>query len=524
MQFNSIFVLGLASVVAISSCGKKKSSDETNQVISDAINNALAVGYPDGLSIPSFPKTTSTSALTDDGSLGIEENDTKGQTLAQKRADAKKVLEGNVDDCFGNLKARIKQQLPQVDSCYEFDQEMIYGWRDNANNLKGTKNGLSTKAGSTEVCMVSFARDEMKEIESMIDQALDRAQVMACLGKKAGKNPPANVGDVVDLKGDVGAKTSADANAPTFNEVYLKRVDDKDGRPVYETKISTTKGTQTEEITILHSPASASDNSTYNGVIKMKRTGGPSNDPNANGMVQAMSINYARASESGVQKLKASVRRARFKTSYANLFDTDGRVDFSGLADTASNQDVNGIGVVEFDVNQTDSTGSLSYWRNPGGNYSESARGFVFKIDKDATSGGLKGCSISGAAQGTSIRKSIKESVELKPNAWYHPFFYKGAGENPTSETGFDHVLTRSGQQAKWNTPALSDTALATKYVEDQTGSFVTRQCFKQDASGNYALDNNEISGSAGYELIATDSPKFIAPPDLKAIRERKLK
>jgi hypothetical protein len=520
MVDSKMLILGLAASVAVLSCGKKNSSSgDPIQDVVDQIQNALAVGYPDGLSVPSFPKSTTASSL--------DEADTKGETLAKKRDEAKKILEGTVEDCFANLKTRARQQLPDIDTCYEFDQEMIVGWRGDANKLYGTKNGLSNKTGSTEVCMVSFARDEMKEIEAMIDQALDRAQAMACLGKKASKTPPQNVGDVVDLKDDVNGKATLDPNAPVFSEVTLKRVDDKDGRPVFETKIVTTRGTQTDDITILHSPVSTTDNTSYNGVIKIKRTGGPSNDHNGLDKVQALSINYARANENGTKKIKASVRRGRFKSTYTSLFDADGRVDFSILPDQATNADVNGIGMVEFDMNQSDSTGSLSYWRNPGGSYSESARGFVFKVEKDTT-GVLKGCSISGAAQDTSIRKSLKENVELKPTAWYHPFFYVGTGETMITDANYDHGVTRTnnGQtvSGRWNTPALSDSALAKKYVEDQRGSYVTRQCFKQDANGNYALDNGEISASAGYELIATNSPKFIAPPDLKAIRERKLK
>lgn len=541
MVRNIVFVLGLASSVAILSCGKKKSTEQAQQEVTDAINNALALGYPTGLSIPTFPKTTTASALTDDDTLNLEDTDTKGQTLKQKADDAKKILEGSVDDCFANLKKRAGFALPQIDSCYEFDQEMIYGWRDNANQLKGTNNGLSQKtdtAGvkSNEVCMVSFARDEMKEIESMIDQALDRAQVMACLGKKANKNPPSAVGDKVDLAGEIQAKAAADGKAPTFSEVYIKRLDDKETRPVYETKIVTTKGAQTEDVTIWHSPASATDNNTYNGVIMIKRTGGQSNDPNGTGMTQTLSINYARSDESGVKKIKASMRRARFASTYTTLFDTDGNVNFDGLATDAQNTTVNGIGLVDFDMNETDGTGSMSYWRNPGGNYNESARGFVFKIEKDTTTSLLKGCAISGAVNGVSIRKSLKEATtanELKPNSWYHPFFYKGAGETNTPETGFSHVITRTngGQttQGKWNKPDFGTDAakvtLATNYVENQTGNYVSRQCFKQDTtSGAYVLDTAQITGNAGYELIETTSPNFIAPPNLKTIRERKMK
>ncbi|NBO37683.1 hypothetical protein EBU99_03770 [bacterium] len=521
MKKNVVLILGLASSVAVLSCGKKKSSS-AEEVVSDAINNALAIGYPDGLSIPTFPKSTSASSLNLAG-MNLDETGSIGENLKQKRDDAKKIMEGGVDDCFQNLKARAKRALPSGETCYEFDQEMIYGWRDQSGNLKGTTSGLSSKSGSTEVCMVSFARDEMKEIEAMIDQALDRAQVMACQAKKAGKPAPTNVGDTVDLKDELNAKAPKDGNAPTFNAVTLKRIDDKDGKPVFETLISTTKGSQTDEVTILHSPASTGDNTSYNGVIRIKRTGDANAPANASGKTHVVSLEYARSSEGGVQKIKASVRRARFDPSYTTLFDDNGRVNFADLQDNAGNSTVDGIGLVEFDMNQTDTTGTLSYWRNPGGNLNEAARGFVFKIEKDS-SGVLKGCSVSGAVKDTSIRKALKESTELKPNGWYHPFFYIGNGETSNPLTGFDYGF-QSGRIGNWKKPGLADATLAVTYVTQQTGTSVTRQCFKQDANGNYAIDTGAgIGGTAGYELIAITDSKFIAPPALAAIKGKKLK
>lgn len=133
---------------------------------------------------------------------------------------------------------------------------------------------------------------------------------------------------------------------------------------------------------------------------------------------------------------------------------------------------------------------------------------------------------------GVSIRKSLKEGIELKPSGWYHPFFFLDLipNSNPPQkeaanpDANFDYNINRQSRDIKWSKPAIADQTLAAKYVEDQTGNHVTRQCFKQDASGNYVLDNGEISGSAGYELIETNSPKFIAPPNLAAVRDRKLK
>ena len=74
-------------------CGKKDSKKVDDTVTQ--LNNALAIGYPEGLSIPSFPQTVGTSLRLAD--------DDKGQTLAQKVEEAKAILNGSANDCFANL-------------------------------------------------------------------------------------------------------------------------------------------------------------------------------------------------------------------------------------------------------------------------------------------------------------------------------------------------------------------------------------------------------------------------------------
>lgn len=499
-----MFAVLVGSVMGVG-CGKKdkKKAEETVT----QLNNALAIGYPEGLSIPSFPQTTETS-------LNLAEDD-KGQTLAQKVEDAKAILNGSADDCFANLKKRGLKPEPMEgqEKCYEFDQEMIYGYRDSVNNLYGTTNGLSRKEGSTEVCMVSFARDQMKVIERRIDEALDRAQVMACLAKKEGKSLPSAAGEQLDITEIMNAKRpTGDANAPTFESVILKRLADVSSRPVFETNIKATRNGKTEELVILHSPASAENNDTYNGVISIKR---PESDKNG-----ALSIEYARANDGGVKTIKASVRRGNFASSYTKLFDDNGRVNYADLPDNADNSVVNGMMLVEFNLNQTDSTGTLSYWKNPGAGLNEAARGFVFKVEKDSATSRLKGCAISGAAGQMSIRKSLKEGKTIKPDGWYHPFF-----QGTTASTDGNYDYMGSNPTAYWKKPALADTSLATTFVTNQTGTMVSRQCFMQDSAGNYAIDTGSgIGGTAGYELIQVTDPKFIAPPPLEGTTGNKYK
>lgn len=527
MRNGFVFVLGLVSAVAISSCGKKKSKIEDQ--VNNGISNTLAIGYPDGLSIPSFPQTTAGATA-----LNLDPNDTKGQTLEQKREDQKKILEGNTEDCFENLKARLGKQGGPQERCYEFDQEMIYGYRGNDTNPFGTTNGLSRKDGSQEVCMVSFARSEMQEIELQIDGMLDRAQAMACLAKKNGKALPDSANQELDMTSLMNEKRPTDKpDAPQFSSVKLRRLADVEGRPVYQTEIKSTRsGGVAEELTILHSPASSSDNNTYNGIITVKRSG-DARDDNKTGV---LSIEYARAKDGDAQKIRASVRRARFSTAVTELFDSTGRVNLQGLATNADNNVVNAISLVEFDMNQSDNTGSLVYWKNPGGSDGEAARGFVFKVDKDS-SGKLKGCSISGAVRNVSIRKSLRNpsdaNLTLKPTGFYHPFFHGESCSNPNGTgdvcstpvaagvAGYD--FKRSDGSGYWKKVAITG-ANGDSFTRDQTGPLVSRQCFIQNDAGQYVIDGSANLGDAGFELIETTSEKFIAPPKIEGVKDRPLK
>jgi hypothetical protein len=303
-----------------------------------------------------------------------------------------------------------------------------------------------------------------------------------------------------------------DAKAPTFDSVILKRLADVSSRPVFETNIKVTRSGKAEELVILHSPEATDNNDTYNGVISIKR---PEADKNG-----ALSIEYARTKDGDTKTIKASVRRGNFANTYSTLFDENGRVNYADLPDNADNSTVNGMTLVEFNLNQTDSTGTLSYWKNPGAGINEAARGFVFKVEKDTATSRLKGCAISGAVGQTSIRKALKSGTALKPDGWYHPFFQ---GSTASGDSNYDYM--GSNPTAYWKKPTLADAALATTFVTNQTGGMVSRQCFMQDVDGNYAIDTDSgIGGTAGYELIQVTDPKFIAPPPLEGATGKKLK
>ena len=180
---------------------------------------------------------------------------------------------------------------------------------------------------------------------------------------------------------------------------------------------------------------------------------------------------------------------------------------------------------VGFDLNADNDTGTFEYWQNPGGNYNEAARGMVFKLEQNATTGRLEGCGMSGAAMGAtmdqslSIRKSIKAGSSLGVTGSYHPFFNTATDQNGSGSCTSSGCTRTGNPSASWNLPAFSVAANVTAaavWAKDQHSNYVSRQCVGQSAAGVYEIDVNKIADTAGYELFKpTDrSDLVIAKPE----------
>ena len=187
---------------------------------------------------------------------------------------------------------------------------------------------------------------------------------------------------------------------------------------------------------------------------------------------------------------------------------------------------------IRFDLSE-EGLGTTSYFENPGGNYNEAARGMVANVVKGGD-GTLKGCAISGAALGKdnlmlaySIAKAQKLGQTLDPVGFLHPFFNvlqqnKQGCSAPASGSDADGSFreitscTNSQDNAKWYQPQIADATLAAEFVTNQVGNIITRQCYKLNDAGVWAIDTDEINEDAGYELVRnTTTAKLIAPPQL---------
>lgn len=147
----------------------------------------------------------------------------------------------------------------------------------------------------------------------------------------------------------------------------------------------------------------------------------------------------------------------------------------------------------------------------------------------DSSTGRLAGCSSSGAFDGGSIRKSIKDSLVIKPNGSYHPFACNTGPQPPSNGNcsksqdgdGEYYQGNRNGTPLKMYVPTVTATANAEAWTRDQNTTYVARQCFTQDATGVYNIDTSKMptAGGAGYELLQSNSTSLPTPPDLGSIQ-----
>lgn len=556
-QYN-LMIAGCLAGLLVWGCGtskKESGSEETPNSGSPgkdpsggtpgaASSNTLATIYPGGLSITVFPDDRSALALTQ------TVNDDKTPTMAAKTKEAEAILKGD-RDCAGSIFQR--QVRAANETCYEFDQEMIYGKRNPSPSFKGTQNG---KNAAGEACLVAFSRSQVKEVEFVIDRALGVVQAMLCQAKKAGKasSLPA-VGETVDLASVL--KEALGDKAARISKASITRVADKDGRPVYRSDVTMEgRNGDTQETHLVHSPASTSDNGTYDGVLWTKMSG---LDKLGNGAGQQlpggepkdpyMSVQYSKSMVDGKPRLKAQLLRARVVEALSTNVFKNGVLDLN-VSNNANNeyqnpaggtyqnnQALSGMTYIGLNVDPETGAGAVSYWQNPGSNYTESARGMVFNLSSAEANSSLSGCGLTGARKGEnsanpgdgmSIRKAIKEGklASLVPNGFYHPFFNTESSDpnnqtscNAASGQPYDYDCTDG---SVWYSPRLSS-PLKADWVTKQMGPAVSRQCVKQNVtSGLYEIDTSKITEQAGFVLIDGANPPAadkVTAPDLSGLK-----
>ena len=218
-------------------------------------------------------------------------------------------------------------------------------------------------------------------------------------------------------------------------------------------------------------------------------------------MIQYVSVQFDQSTDTdGNLRNKSEVRIASIVNTLDGL-DSQGVVNYDIIPTSDQNSTSNSFKYVQFDIDAETAEGNISYWRNPGGRFEEPARGFVFNIEADETSGALAGCGASGAAD-SSIRDEMSSAGDgasaLVPTRYWHPF----AGNN-THESKDD------------------------RYTGGGQGPLITVQCFSQNTtSGLYEIDYDATKAIStdtvdtevdahGYDVIpqATGNSQ-IRPPE----------
>lgn len=508
----SLVASGVAVAIAIMSCGKKSSDDDAATTVDAVTANPAALAYPSSLSIQSFPSTTSTSL--------VDTVDPTDATGTAKKTEQDKIISGTAESCLPKVMDQKDQDIT-ADTCYEFDQEMIYGTKTPTGKTASTRGTTDGKNSAGEACLVAFARGQVKRIVGQVDRSLALAQMALCQRKKDGETAPPAVGVEVDLAPAL-KKVMVKG---TVNSAKMKRLADaSDGAKVFTMSFDTIRPDNTPMVvTFTHSPKNDA-NTSFTGVFYAQIS---ELDPSGTkaSKTRLLSIVYDRSDT----KMKYSLRTGRFPASLLSSgVGTDGQVDFNvgiSASNEYSSDTVEGMTAIAFEGNPTTNEGTFSYWQNPGGTYSERARGMLASMTYDTATSTLAGCAVSGAAS-TSIRASIKDSKTLEPTGAFHPFFHTETDNSPnacgtstgptTDSTGDAYSRTCSGGTAetrKWYVPTGLSTN-GTTFVTQQQPAFYSKQCFKQNSAGVFAIDTALTPAAAGFELIATtDTAKKISPP-----------
>jgi hypothetical protein len=463
-----ITAAALASLVVANSCGKKKSSNDGSD------ENPLASAYPSDLGLSAFP--TSGTKLADD------DNSVTKRPAKEKIEDQENRIHGRANECIDPriFKTSHKDDPQQTsEPCYQFDWDMNPYTYNGASG--GTKTGLNA---SGEACMVAFAREQVNKAADKVDRGLALIGGIMCQAKKSGASTALpGVGETIDLSSVMGTALPPGLTPKTAT---IKRLaDSSSGAAVYQSVVEVADGRgKTMTTTLTHSPGVDGAESGVLSQVVAEQDSGAGDSNNSGNKNNAMSINYSKELVDGKSRMRFEVRRASIVNSITPL-TSEGLVNYPGIAANATNSTVHKIAFLAFDMDPETSAGSLSYWMNPGGGNTESARGFLFNVTA-SSDGSLVGCGVSGAANNVSIRKAVTDGTvfeNLKPTNWYHPF--ENSNTNADRDSGYN----------------------------DQIGSKITKQCFKRnDATGVYDIDAAQTTGSRGYDLIeGTANP--IAPP-----------
>ncbi len=566
---NKLWLTGLIATTLFTGCSKEedeaKDEDEAEIAAVATVGAVLATptsmdtAYPTELAISFFSSSSAAALhLVEEAPAAADTEAAKAseRPIKERKGDAENRLKGMVDDCVADALKRAPVN-GKSETCYEFDQDMLWGLRAADQAANGTHNGLNAEGAP---CMVAFAKNKVSLVNDLLDRAQGMVSTMLCQAKKIDANaqPPTTVGGLLDLKAIL--TQAMGAKADRIDAAKLERLADVDGKAVYKSTVEMQQGSRGRTVVLVHSPGA---DGTYNGVLYTIETKIPGAvaegvGPAGDSKTRVLSVTYAKVKTATGYEMQGDLIRANLAPELVSVaLGTSGVLDLSAYRDFSvattdpkygsakkadgtyylHNEDASGQTRISFVVNPDTEEGTVTYAENPGSNYTEMARGMTAQIA--IVDGVKKGCSVSGAAVGRtninqsySIAKSQKEGVPLEFAGFYHPFFNDliqgGETCTMTSNPGFDasgdfyeKSCTRDAATAvmKWYEPNVSATVLAQAFATDQVGPIVTRQCYKYDtATAAYVLDTDAIPDAAGFELIASnDDAKFVKAPAIDA-------
>lgn len=488
----AMLTAGLVSCGTVDDDESDSTSTTSEETDGDDIEseNPLVAAYPDNLALSVFPQSVSSSlALQDSTTVDTTEEDKKRpDEIVEER---REILQGGEDsECFSD--GIFDDRKGETITCYEFDNDM-----NPFNNGPAGSGGTATgKHTDGEACLVAFARQEVLNATQYVDRSLNTVAGMLCAVKKAGGDTDLPEDDAENDYTELLTTNVPDAG---FTVAKIKNL----GEGVYRTHIALEHGEQTFEMVLVYQEGSTEDeNSGVISYTKSRPTGGAAklqDENNSENMIDYVSVKFAQAYDDNERlRTTSEVRFASIEKTLDGL-DTQGIVNYDVIPQSSQNDTSNNFKYVQFDIDAETSEGDISYWRNPGGRFEESARGFVFNISADETTGVLSGCGASGAAS-TSIRDTMSSEGEgtssLIPVLYWHPFDGNNTHEDKDP-----------------------------RYTQDQ-GPSITVQCFSQDStSGLYEIDYDATKAlsdttdetaidTRGYDVVPQEAGNTqIKPP-----------
>ncbi len=280
--FLTIFLV-LATITSCTKSKKDKSSDlgllgllsqGTSASSSSATANVFSAAVPASFAVTSITEqqsTTSSSTRAPGDDFGAEDFKAK----KKKMEDSLKAT--TPADCFKAIPKFFRQNQDQVD-CYGPQIAFTSHSQINGTQMPGGDTGIwqATSGTNGEACSAAKVNSLISYISNKVDFALGTAAAMACIAKINNQALPSASGSKVTLTTLFTA--GAGREKFTVTEAAISRLADSGGKPQFETVFKGSREnplrggqtfTTTMDILIRQLPASATDTTTYKGLIQI---------------------------------------------------------------------------------------------------------------------------------------------------------------------------------------------------------------------------------------------------------------